>query len=320
MGGTLRRYLEPPRRPARRAAHRGVPGVGAHRRRDGRAQQQGVGHVHVACATDVDDPIERLQAIHEVTKGAKEDHNVIGANLLQDWAEHAAPTTFALAARLYSSMNLSDRHRPIHNVVISNVPGPPFPLYYAGAKAVCTLPDGPGDGGRRASTSPCCPTWTTSTSASWSCRELVPDVWDLADHVEDGHGRAAGRRRRDRPPSPGGRAAGAASAGGVSPRCRRPAHRPTATARPRPAPSPRPSRRRARSRRPARRDRPERKRSAGKPSSAKKQAAKKARPPSDRRHRPPARPELVPGMTAGIRPSAGGAALVLAWLDGVRMR
>ena len=42
-------------------------------------------------ATDVDDPIERLQVIHEVTKGAKEDHNVIGANLLQDWAEHAAP-------------------------------------------------------------------------------------------------------------------------------------------------------------------------------------------------------------------------------------
>ena len=70
-----------------------------------------------------------------MTKGAKEDHNVLGANLLQDWAEHAAPTTFALAARLYSSMNLSDRHRPIHNVVISNVPGPPFPLYYAGAKA-----------------------------------------------------------------------------------------------------------------------------------------------------------------------------------------
>ena len=94
-------------------------------------------------ATDVDDPIERLRVIHEVTKGAKQDHNLLGANLLQDWAEHAAPTTFALAARLYSGMHLSDRHRPIHNVVISNVPGPPFPLYFAGAKLEYTLPMGP---------------------------------------------------------------------------------------------------------------------------------------------------------------------------------
>ena len=92
-----------------------------------------VSAMFTSLATDVDDPIERLRTIHQVTKGAKEDHNALGATLLTDWAEHAAPTTFALAARLYSSMNLAN-HRPIHNVVISNVPGPPFPLYYAGAQ------------------------------------------------------------------------------------------------------------------------------------------------------------------------------------------
>ena len=50
--------------------------------------------------------------------------------------EFAAPTTFNLASRFYSAMNLADRHRPIHNLVISNVPGPPFPLYLAGAEVI----------------------------------------------------------------------------------------------------------------------------------------------------------------------------------------
>jgi len=122
--------------------------------------------------------------IHEVTQGAKEDHNVIGANLLQDWAEHAAPTTFALAARFYSSMNLSDRHRPIHNVVISNVPGPPFPLYYAGAKAVCTLPMGPVMEGAGLNITVL--SYTDSIDVGFMvCRELVPDVWKLADFTQD---------------------------------------------------------------------------------------------------------------------------------------
>ena len=82
----------------------------------------------------VEDPADRLHAISESTEGAKEDHNAIGARTLTDWAEWAAPRTFGLASRLYSSMNLANSHRPIHNLVISNVPGPPFPLYLAGAE------------------------------------------------------------------------------------------------------------------------------------------------------------------------------------------
>ena len=109
---------------------------------------------------------------------------MIGANLLQDWAEHAAPTTFALAARLYSSMNLSDRHRPIHNVVISNVPGPPFPLYYAGAKAVCTLPMGPVMEGAGLNITVL--SYMDSIDVGFMvCRELVPDVWKLADFAQE---------------------------------------------------------------------------------------------------------------------------------------
>jgi len=181
MGGTLRRYLE---------AHDALPDtpliavcpVSVRSEAETGQHNNKVSAMFTSLATDVDDPIERLRVIHEVTKGAKEDHNVIGANLLQDWAEHAAPTTFALAARLYSSMHLSDRHRPIHNVVISNVPGPPFPLYYAGAQLQYTLPMGPVMEGAGLNITVL--SYMDNVDIGFmACRELVPDVWDLVDYV-----------------------------------------------------------------------------------------------------------------------------------------
>jgi len=94
-------------------------------------------------ATDVDEPAERLRLISEGMKWAKVQQNAIGAETLQDWAEFAAPAVAARAARLYSRMRVAGRHRPIFNVTISNVPGPPFPLYVAGAPVSATYPVGP---------------------------------------------------------------------------------------------------------------------------------------------------------------------------------
>jgi hypothetical protein len=84
-----------------------------------------------------------LQLIHEGTKGAKEEHQALGATTLQDWAEHATPNVFAAAARLYTGMKLADRHRPVANLVISNVPGPDFPLYLGGSQMLGMFPLGP---------------------------------------------------------------------------------------------------------------------------------------------------------------------------------
>jgi diacylglycerol O-acyltransferase len=94
-------------------------------------------------ATDLDDPVARLGAIHESMATAKEAQELIGADALQNWAEFAAPAVAAQAARMYTSLHLADRHRPLFNVTISNVPGPPFPLYVAGAGVVATNPIGP---------------------------------------------------------------------------------------------------------------------------------------------------------------------------------
>jgi diacylglycerol O-acyltransferase / wax synthase len=93
--------------------------------------------------TDTEDPLERLQDMAERNQHAKEHHQAIGADSLQDWAEFAAPRTFGLAVRAYAGLRLPEWHPVVHNLVISNVPGPPVPLYFMGGRIVGLYPLGP---------------------------------------------------------------------------------------------------------------------------------------------------------------------------------
>ena len=143
-----------------------------------------VSAMFASLATDISDPGERLRAIHENTKGAKEEHNAVGADTLQNWAEFAGANLFNLASRLYAASSWADTHRPIHNVIISNVPGPPFPLYYAGAELVAAYPMGPVMEGAGLNITVF--SYRDSVDVGFMvCRELVPDVWVMADAVQD---------------------------------------------------------------------------------------------------------------------------------------
>ncbi|GAA4719458.1 wax ester/triacylglycerol synthase family O-acyltransferase [Nocardioides conyzicola] len=93
--------------------------------------------------TDTEDPLERLQDMAENNKNAKDHHQAISADSLQDWAEFAAPRTFGLAVRAYAGLKLPEKHPVVHNLVISNVPGPPVPLYFMGARVEGLYPLGP---------------------------------------------------------------------------------------------------------------------------------------------------------------------------------
>ena len=103
-----------------------------------------VSGMFVRLVTSIDDPIERLNSVREATKDAKEQENAISAETLTNWTEFAAPAVAARAARLASSLRVWDRlARPLFNLVISNVPGPNFPLYSAGARVLGIWPMGP---------------------------------------------------------------------------------------------------------------------------------------------------------------------------------
>jgi diacylglycerol O-acyltransferase len=137
----------------------------------------------VSLATDVDDPVERLLSIRESTKDAKEEFKAIGADALQDWLEFSGPRLFGLAMRLYSQMELADRHPPALNFLVSNVPGPPIPLYFAGGRLLGLYPLGPVLDGMGLNITVL--SYEDEIGFGFvSCRELVPDLWDLAGGVE----------------------------------------------------------------------------------------------------------------------------------------
>ncbi|MEM1119190.1 MAG: wax ester/triacylglycerol synthase family O-acyltransferase [Bacteroidota bacterium] len=127
--GALRRYfLEKGALPAKPL----VAMVPISTRTKAEANQQGnqVSNMLVQLATDIADPIERLEEIHENTVRGKTYQKAIGAKTLSKLAE-AVPFGIAnQAARLYSRFQMAELHNPVFNVTITNVPGVQFPLYF----------------------------------------------------------------------------------------------------------------------------------------------------------------------------------------------
>src|SRR4051812_18527115 len=90
--------------------------------------------------TDEPDPVRRLQRTHDALDGMKERHRALPATLLQDVNQFIPPAVFSRAARVTFRLATSQAGRPTWNLVISNVPGPQFPLYCAGARLVANYP------------------------------------------------------------------------------------------------------------------------------------------------------------------------------------
>lgn len=136
--------------------------------------------VGLPCA--VADPIEQVELIRASTRGAKEEYKALGADVLVNWTEHASPNLFSLAARTYSRLRLADHHRPIHSLVVSNVPGPDFPIYLGGAEMIAGFPLGPITDGAGLNIT----VMSYRGTLNWglmACRETVPGVGDIADGV-----------------------------------------------------------------------------------------------------------------------------------------
>ena len=143
-----------------------------------------VSGMFMSLATDIDDPVERLEAIRDANIVAKDHTNALDANLLTDWAQFAAPSVFGSAVRMYSRLRLSERHPVVHNLVISNVPGPNIPLYFLGARIEQMLPLGPVFHGAGLNVT------VMSMDGKLhfgfiACKRSVPDPWPLADAVRE---------------------------------------------------------------------------------------------------------------------------------------
>jgi WS/DGAT/MGAT family acyltransferase len=141
-----------------------------------------VAAMFASLATDVDDAEERLRAIYESTQSAKEMRQALEAHKIMNLTDTTPPGLISVAARMYTAGGF-ERIPPPFNVIISNVPGPPFPLYMAGAKLLSLSPMGPllYGGGLNITVL----SYIDSLDFGFlACRELVPDLWTIANGIE----------------------------------------------------------------------------------------------------------------------------------------
>ena len=81
----------------------------------------------------VEDPVARLRVVRQAMDGLKESKQAVGASLLAGAQGFAPPTVLAQASRL----NFSTR---LFNLIVTNIPGPQFPLYIAGKRLLELYP------------------------------------------------------------------------------------------------------------------------------------------------------------------------------------
>ena len=91
-------------------------------------------------ATDVEDALARLHAIHAGSRRTKSLTRELRSIIPTDWPSIGMPWLFGAAAALYGRARLADRIPPLANLVVSNVPGPTAPLYLAGARLLTWWP------------------------------------------------------------------------------------------------------------------------------------------------------------------------------------
>jgi diacylglycerol O-acyltransferase / wax synthase len=133
--------------------------------------------------TNEPDPVRRLEKTHTALAAMKEHHRALPAELLQDTNHFIPPAVFARAARATFVIS-TGAGRPTWNLVVSNVPGPQFPLYCAGARLVGNYPvsvitDGMG---LNMTVMSYCGKMDFGIVAD---RDQMPDLWSMLDRLAD---------------------------------------------------------------------------------------------------------------------------------------
>ena len=143
-----------------------------------------IASMFVALPVQVEDPIERMHVIHESTMSAKEMTKAVRARRIQALAESAPPAIINLAFRTMFSAQLDQVVPAAANVLVSNVPGPPIPLYSAGARVLAIYPIGPLMMGMGIN----CTVMSYMDSVDFGLQcdpELIADPWQISAYIPD---------------------------------------------------------------------------------------------------------------------------------------
>lgn len=135
--------------------------------------------------THIADPAERLAFVHSKTANSKAMTEAVGARNMTEASKIAPALWMSLGAQLYTRLGLANRGvAPMFSTVVTNVPGPPVPIYSTGAKlesmmGLICLTDGMGLGHTVQSYV------DEATVTFTACRDLMPDPEFYAECLQD---------------------------------------------------------------------------------------------------------------------------------------
>ena len=151
---------------------------------EGEALGNQISGMLVSLASDIEEPVRRLDAISESARVAKEQEKLHRGRFIGDLAQLALPALTTRLARAVAGTRLFDKVRPPFNVTVSSVRGPDFSLFCAGSRVVDLYPVGPIAEGIGLN--------VTVFSyldrvhfGLFACRKLLPELDELGTHIDD---------------------------------------------------------------------------------------------------------------------------------------
>ncbi|WP_247713880.1 WS/DGAT/MGAT family O-acyltransferase [Qipengyuania xiamenensis] len=134
IGGAMRRYLEDKGELPKKTLTAMAP-ISVRAKDEKNSMGNQVAAMIAPLGTHIADPIERLDWVHGRTTNSKAMTDALGARNMTEMSKASPALFMALGAQLYSRLSLANRGvGPVFTTVVTNVPGPPVPIYSAGAR------------------------------------------------------------------------------------------------------------------------------------------------------------------------------------------
>jgi len=171
------------------------------------------------------DPVARLRYVKQQMDGLQDYQQALGARVIADVQQMAPPTILAQASRLQFSTRL-------FNLIVTNVPGPQFPIYMLGRQMLTFFPIAFLPKGHALAIA----IMSYNGAIDFGLLgdyDALPDIETIADGIEDGLAQLKSAARAKEARAAGARAAGDGAGPAARPRParRRPATRPARPAR-----------------------------------------------------------------------------------------
>lgn len=176
-GAALRRFLNDLDALPEKPLTAGIP-VSV-RPKDDESAGNAITFIIATLGTDIEDPIERLEAIRNSTRRAKEHVLALPRKAMMQY------TMLLMAPYMLSLLTgLGGRTRPMFNITISNVPGPERTLYFRGARLEAAFPVSLVSHGQALNIT--CQSYAGSLAFGFTgCRDTLPHMQRIATYTGD---------------------------------------------------------------------------------------------------------------------------------------